>query len=71
MFNVFVFETIHRFLLSSFYETFAELGRLCRYEPRCGYLFSILQRSASDLLVWDSADKSGKGQLLIRNVAQR
>jgi len=45
---------------------FAELGRLYRYESRSGSLRHIRLRRTSDLLVWNSADKTRKTKLCIK-----
>jgi len=45
--------------------SFTELGRLCRYDSRCGDLFIILEWRATDLLVWNSVDTTCKEKCIV------
>jgi len=47
---------------SNIMKIFAELGKLCRYESSTYDLHDVRWWRASDLLVWNSADKSCKGK---------
>jgi len=49
-------------------QIFAELGRLYRYQSGSDFLHLVPLWRASDLLVWNSADKQSKTKQIVTSV---